>query len=716
MNSRKQQLASKIVLLVAALLCTLGGFSQRKSKFPFAWPESFSKPATIGPTWSNYEAVMPEERNKIIINGHSTDYIWIKFKKQARIKFETEAAIQAHQKTTLPESYDPSYDWHDVPLVGREKRHRPLYYNIKVEYFKARIIKPDGREVAAEIKKSVGNESNVFDKVRNTYYFYHYEVTNLEPGDELQFAYAYELPYDINWFKFNSARIFFNGEIPKQDYQLIVTAPDKLFNDFKGAVADSVVVRDKVRRRYWHRSQLTGSINEPGAKPYKELEHIVYYLNTDNLRYQYVDPQSGVAINGNYWLYLIRRRESRAFWIKRVAKKRIGDRQNDKVDRFIEKSTAGIAIEEPLERAIKMHQKVAETFDYQSDDAYIAGIDRKLERMGDFTEDKVIRQISRYNLYAKLFSRVGLNYNTTYFMDRRIGEMSEQYISPLYDNEFAFAFDGQNRLKYMYPKRSRFGLHVDEFPFYWEDSPAFFVNVFDIFSRDFEQLNFVRTPKSDDNVNVRNSNMLVKVRTDNGLLDCQARIHLSGQFSTMTRGAYLYDHQDSTINPKYYQRIYDVQNARVATIEQTGFQKEFPFRTGLNIDYALTKKVLVGKESIDINIENWFNHIYLEGFSSKNRTLAYYPDFMFQDEIKYVLEFDEPVAIDEATAQAVQLNGAYGTYTFTITQLDDKHVELRSYFHINRERIEANSVSDVSQVYGAIEALNQKVLHFKRLR
>ena len=70
-----------------------------------------------------------------------------------------------------------------------------------------------------------------------------------------------------------------------------------------------------------------------------------------------------------------------------------------------------------------------------------------------------------------------------------------------------------------------------------------------------DTLRQVQLPHSYINDNTRKNNILVKINLDALSASFDARINLSGQYSTLIRGLYQYNYQDETINKLYNKKI-----------------------------------------------------------------------------------------------------------------------------------------------------------------
>ena len=710
-----------LLLILFGVLGCLPLFAQniQYRKYQYPWKTQTPAPLKADERFLNEDAVILNEENIIEASGTKAKFLKIYQEKKLRIKYLTQAGIDKFSRISIPESFDPLFDYKDVPSDNPRNLHRPKIFDVKIIYFAARIINSKGQVEKAEFKDFIKEEKKLYNLIYQKIHSYEFRITNLAVGDELEIAYRIEIPYrPDNWYMHYSARIFFHGNYPKQNYSFVLKTNEKLktlLTFQNGCKPDSVVTNRKKITYFIHYSNLPGCMDEKGSKPSRELPHIVYDINPAGDKFFYQDPYKLENAVLPYWLYVLKLRESYLKRIKDRTDPIVKDKQTGKVEKFILETIKDIPADQPLNRMLKIHQTIVDSFDYHKDDAYFAGIDTRLERLGDFTENKIMREISKFKLYAKAFNLIELPFSTVYFMDKRIADMNSSYISPIVDNEYAFIVKKDEKPLYIYPKRSRFGYMTDELPFYWENSPALYVEFHNLWSDKIADLNFINTPSSAENDNVRVSTVKASVNTANGSIDFDARITLSGQFSTMTRGLYKYDYKDSSINPLYHKKIWDIgENTKLLKSSVINQIKQYPFKTDLSASYRSENTVAQIQAGVfSMSLKGWFNHIISDDLSTKNRVLRYYLDFLFQDSYKYYFQFDKNVEILNAEDFNVEIENNLGKLKIEIKTLQPNAILLESYFLVNNGVIPAENIADVETIYNAIKELNNRKLEFK---
>ena len=250
----------------------------------------------------------------------------------------------------------------------------------------------------------------------------------------------------------------------------------------------------------------------------------------------------------DYWVELLRRRESVALGYRRLAKKKVAIGQQKVVRDWL--AQFGGVERHPVEKALQAHDRIARDFSFQWDDAWYDDHDMSIIKQGDLLEQKTIREIGRYSQYAKLFNELKLKYHTVYVQDGRAAKLSPAELTDLYENEYLFVLGQTDGAYYMHPKRTRGGYLVNEMPFYWEGTTALLGDLDKLWSNASKQVDLMELPRTNPVSNSRVTAVDVSIDTS-GAAHVHADILLNGQFSTMTRNAYLHGERDSTVMEKY---------------------------------------------------------------------------------------------------------------------------------------------------------------------
>ena len=381
-------------LLILTLCCSL---SRLEAQAPFYKPAKYSwEVATpvygsMDERFQSEDAVALHEYNRLRVYKSNPLYMTLVFEKKARIRYNNIKGIEEHSRFVLPESFDRSYDYHDVAITNRKNKLRPQYFDVEVEFFAARIIRPDGSVLDAAVEDSVAMDRLKYGvKYHDTWSFV-FDVAGMEPGDELEVHYKYTVPYDVNWFRFNRNRVFFHGVLPKQSFQFEFRANVKQ-DLFVHSESRYALVKDNDVHTYtWNYEHMPGCTDEVNSRLYMDLPYFIYGLSQSNLRYRYTHNLSYERLDLPYWTYILKLRENRALWLRRVAKKRIPDKQNKKVKDFMAEVTAKGNYGNLIDKAVELHEYIVDEFDYVEDDAWFDDHHGGLQKMGDHVEDEKLQ-------------------------------------------------------------------------------------------------------------------------------------------------------------------------------------------------------------------------------------------------------------------------------------------------------------------------------------
>lgn len=728
---------STLILYLLAITLASAAQSDKHKKHKYDWPEEKPVSIPVEEQFKNEDAVILEE--KCIYSAwayhvtsqryiaQSANYFYIEnsnqglsplVQKHLRIKFLTDKGIRKFSSIVLPESFDPVSDWNTMLPEERDTLYRPKGQFECINHFAARIIKPDGKIVNAIVNESTQTEYGREDKVTQELYNWIFRVINLEPGDELELDYSYEGVFNID----PSVRIFFNGDMPKQNYHLTFRYPERsnyiLLYSNGAEPNDSVMVTISTPRNteyYFSRKNLVGGIREIGARPQNQLPFFTFYEH--KLDYGIADPKTKFITKPlpYPWKYVfiseagfqeddLNLRLKRKDQTTRV----LNEFVNEAVMESKDTSLAGIMS--------GIQHTFAADFDYEADKGATQAGEAELEHLGKYVLAKTIREVSRFRLYTEVFKRLDREYFLATMLDKRVCNMNFERFEALTSRRFAFAVPVKNTVIYFYPKSYRSGYETNELPFYYEDINAGLIPQHEPAEKKYElvpEINsfFVRTPFSGVKDNTRNSTVLIRASIDSMLLSFNAKVKLTGQFSTITRGYYLYGDRDTTVNPEYYVTLSDLADEE-KTVEWNSINtsREFPFEAtfGISFKSQQIKKMEDGRVIMDLS--GWFNNVIDPGFSAINRHLDYYPDFQFQDSHKYMISFDRKIRIDNSEMFQKTIENSFANYSLKITQVSDESILLESSYIVKPEKIPALKAKDVEEVFSTIKELNRSAL------
>ncbi|MCB0782692.1 MAG: hypothetical protein KDC02_00400, partial [Flavobacteriales bacterium] len=107
----------------------------------YDWPVGTVWDAAWSTGDTNVTEVLSDELS-IRVRNEKPEYIALFFERHRIIRFADTAGIVAHARITLPESLDPMADRSFQPLG--EELVCPWWFNVRLDHFAARKLRPDG--------------------------------------------------------------------------------------------------------------------------------------------------------------------------------------------------------------------------------------------------------------------------------------------------------------------------------------------------------------------------------------------------------------------------------------------------------------------------------------------------------------------------------------------------------------------------------------------
>jgi hypothetical protein len=655
------------------------------------------------------ETYILNEESRIDVMGKKTSFISIKISKKVRVKIKDEQGLKRFSNITLPETFDPTYFAH----FSRVRNYQFALSELKIISFNAFKKNASGQDVPLDYKgkyKSILMERG--DDQGGNYDTWEYKTDELSVGDELLIEYEYTIPFDNNFYNFLSSRVFFHDNLLKEKYSLKLTHYPSLNVDVEilnGATADSVYNNNGQYTYKWERSNLMGCVDEVGARPYTQLPHIVFAVLPLDLIYKVPDSFKEKYIPT--YAFFASRREDGHMVVKMSMDQGVRTTDLDKFYKYVDGHSSQFSVDDNGYQALKsIHTDITERFTYDNDRDNIYGNDNRKDRLGTFLDQGVVRETNRYTNYVAIARRLKLHYFTSYLSDIRTGELGGNFYTPMLHSDYLIAVVLKDyHLQYIYPKNSNFGYYINELPFYFENAKSRLIQPLDYLVVNVEleeKEREVTIFSSTEDENIRRTNVLVKVDLANSTLDFQAKIDLTGQFSTITRGIYQKDVKSPKVNKLYNEKLWSFDDA--ITLKSQKFvmkDKQFPYQANINAEFSGSHLIQKNGNNYAIDMANWFQHVIYENMKTEERHLDFYSDFKAKDSYVYYFQFAGDVSL-KSTSNNVSITNEYGVYNFTIDQINPKTIKVTSFYEVNSTKIVANQINEVGAIFKAIENTN----------
>jgi hypothetical protein len=689
-------------------------------KHVYTWPRS--KPDLIreNDSFKTDDLVIIDESVKINLTDRTTQTLT----KNVIIKINSDKGLSKVARLQFPQSFDVAADKYYYQQGSLSGAQVPFIYNLKIIYYSARVMKPDGtvREIAldaqTERKTWIDYDGRLIDD-----YIYYFLNKGLEKGDVLEYTYKLEFRgrYGFNLF-------YFHDEIAKQNCSFEVKySPVRLFevydiiNNCSGA--DSVLVvtseYDEIKGKktwiYTYNYSDLPAINYPlNSRCGKQLPHLLvdfsfisFYgvtASIPNEAYLYADRGAKFE-----WLYN-GRNDSLGF------KPTIYDKHHAGIRKFISRI--------PAENEDVFYTLLSDSLNAQK---YVSAREMKYGdnaqyavSSGEWLSKGKIMEEFVFPLYWDILNE---RKKTTYFVriqDKRLGEISyKSHAEKKYEYVLMAVPNGKN-IRFIYPRYNGLKYNSDELPFYVEGVDAAlmgvnyqyftitsFTNAYD-FNKLAKVVNFIKTPGSSENENVRTESASFKIVLDSSVIHGTIKESLNGQFSTIVRPLYLNEIIDSTVQPVYFKKCTEKPEARNIKIKNSFHSDVFPFKYTFNCSEDISLN-----NTKEISCKNWFSFTFNKENLNGKPTLDYYFDFRYSDVYNYFLQFDKAVMVENEADFKKNLNNKYFEIISNLVKQGDNSYLLSVTVKIKQEILPVADGQLLLDFVNELESLNNAVLRLK---
>ncbi|MBL7962362.1 MAG: hypothetical protein JNM31_00830 [Flavobacteriales bacterium] len=650
------------------------------------------------------------------------------FERHMVVRYGNEADVARYAHVVIPESLDPPYDRRGKAWGAWTGFEGGDWSDVRLDFLHVRKVWPDG--MWQDVPWIARQRSDTVRSLRATDRIdrQRFELQNVDPGDVVEFHYKYMVPYDMswphslgwrqhewagNWQRLTSWRVFFHRDIPvlQQFVEVIYRRHQGLL--LTGAKPSAVEEDGVDVRQVFVNYDLPGCMDEVNARPASELPHLILSLDLFDSRNFMRDRLSNQPLPTPYWANVIRWRERRADWWRRVAKKSMPDRQNQLLKEFVHHHSAGIPANQPLARLAALQEVIANAFTVRSSDLWFADLDQSLDRMGEQLAKGELKEHSLYDLYAKLLAELDLGYLTIYPLDKRLGRLSPSYLTPLWESLFGFVVLGHEGDLIVMPPGLESSYLPGELPFYWQQATALKCEINAMYSLVVPSPTLVTLPDLGQ-VDLRRTELHVRVDPLLGAATAHARVYHSGQFSTLCRNAYLRSRSDPTIERSYGHRLFDAGQVRLQNLVADPPAAWPPYGQVVNMDLDLTPGLMRSDDTLWIlDLSRILIHALPDGFHAPTRDLPFHWDFAQDDRITIVL--DVPKELEPVVVGPVdwEWRCASALYRFRTEKHPDGTFRLTSQLIIHDDAEPVSGRYQLAELLAAASKIEALKVHFR---
>jgi hypothetical protein len=668
-------------------------------------------------SWNNHDAIILSDDQVFDFTGKRMDFIRYSVTRHLILKIQTQEGARKYSEFILPEKCDP------LDIIHSPEKRNPGYYLDKmiVKSFAVKITDSTGkvRECNVTSRANPVIATDFYDNRYVTYYPVTYSLEKLVPGDSVDIRYEFSVPFRENYSRLISFRFFFHDSIPKKNMTVRMNISKDIFTSSvfeNGGKPDSVASNKDFTSYIWRKSNLAGCIGEPGSRPYLSLPFALFTITPSDVMYRL--PYSfDIEFIPAYILPVFAREDAHYDLVRSIDQK-VNNAQFQNFWEFQTKTLKDVTPDLTGYNQLQyLTNKVADDFEFLEDVKYFKREDNEDSKLGSYILAQQLRDIKRYDTFIALISSLKLGYFTAYTVDKRCGVMSKDYVAPMFYSDYLLApalSDG--RLQFIYPKSARYGLSLDELPFYFEYVTVRLFNLNDY--RDLKKpiaskFRETKTPKGIAANNDRTANVVINLNLDSSVARFQTTITLKGQYSTLCRGIYLYNYKFPTINQGYNHKIWNL-NDRVKLADSSCkvMTKEAPYTTIVKANYTCKDVVKQTDTGYQVSLKNWFPYISEFAGPSGERYLDYYPDFKGKEAYNYEIIFDRNIKLTSSHGEIYKWN-TLGKMIFEAKQTGPRTILLKSYCLISAEQVTADKINDVNVIYEQIRSLQNSTLLVK---
>ena len=661
------------------------------------------------------DVIILDEKTSVSYAGKKADLMFVYINKEISYLVNSEEGIKEIKRIALPETFDPSFIQHS----STAQKTKRLYEKIIIDLVETSVKSPEKTEILN--KYTLLKNENVCLKDDDKYGSvteYSIDIDDIVKGSIVKIKYILHFPFDYNWKQLLSTRVFFHSKYPKMKYELNWLYPRKLEVDtfFYRSVPVVDTINNNVNLN-WKFKNLPGCIDEPGSYPYVDLPWFIFSPKPNIFLYYYYNTNE--VDYAPLW-YLLSYRKVYKF-LNAKLNVESGLKTSDQLafnslaenfKKTEENDSTGFFSLSNFQKWMVNDIKFNKDNDY-----YKVLVKESLDKSGLDLQDMELKDHNRYEAYARMICSLGLDYYVSYPVDKRYGEISNHYFTTIYDCDMLMVSVLKNKIfTFSYPVSDLSHYYLEELPFYFENIKTQIIpaSYYGGYKEDLnKQYMIINTPASNLTDNKRRTNSFVNVKVDENVCDFKTKVDLSGQYSTLTRNIYKNLPVDSSINPLYFEKTYAINNS-VKVLKETFNQASFqyPYNSVVNLEYTVSNGLAKKDSLLTINITPWFKHIYYPALLNTYRFTDFYADFLGTDTYMYILKFDKPVLL-LSPAEEIKIDNGFGNYTYKVDQIDEYQIKLTSFFSVNSNKIKANNIIQVKDIYSGILSNKELVLKVK---
>ncbi|MEO8761094.1 MAG: hypothetical protein ABI388_07340 [Bacteroidia bacterium] len=703
---------NKILLCFLILLPNLF-LAQFTEQVGIAWPDKFTDYKELPDSLKKNDAVILNENISITKTEITV---------RTAIKILNENGLAHFKNLQLPQNFDltnsPNFN-----KQGRFKDRINPFLEFTVDYFIARIIKPNKKIIELPIKYKANktywiqhNGERLYEKV------YDFTFDNLQVGDILE--YIYKEAVTVNDLQ---DVIYPNNKYPKLNYNLKIIATSLYYSKQQRNLpliyntnidtanfssTDIVASNQRVVTNIYHYNYLSGieypqNLQVGTLLPNISVNNNFYIKNDYYSRFDRMNPSSKrdmeserSAFRSNYtWMFFLDTIHTNYY-----------DNYNLKIIKFIstieedKTDTFNVIFLSRLTNALNSLKFIsAETMNYSSEAQYAVASSERL-MLGQIVEEFIFKD------YSSILTAKNVFYYETFIIDKRLSTVNSKFRNHSSLEKTIITLPTKNEFKFFVPRYKGLKYFADELPFYYEGTSCVLLPCYSCTgnNKSYKTL-FGHTPISTASENLRTEAAVFNVNVDSSIISATIKEHLGGQFSTVLRSFYNKEIIDSTIPEYYFKRCMDVPLAFNKQIKQVASEEVFPFTQ----KYHCAEKIMMESKT-KIDLHNWFAFTYKKEDYPTIPNHAFYTDFVYTDNYDFLFQFNKPVEITNIENLNKKVENNYFEATSSFTKQEDSTYLLNVRIKVKQPVVPQKEGDKLTEFVNVLNEINNFVIEFKK--
>lgn len=673
-------------------------------KFKYDWKDALRISFKQDDIYKDYGAIILFEETTLDIELKN-------IKRYQVFQFNDSAAIAQYNLFRVPISMD-SRQSTLLNIYRPDSNSFPQLLYEKINFFDARIIR-NGEFVKAVLDETAYKKEERTGEYIIPYYIHYFFVRNLQPGDQLEVVISHHWPL-------NTFRYYLNEELPKQEaYINIHNSPLGQVDAYVNSNLANFIGNDQSNDGKSYRISFEDikAVSTTTPTNIYSLPRVEFF---ENKKYRITNRPFGVQDVDtlkwkDVWYNFVTRIDPAEMrtW-------EYYDLQSYKTSLFFSKmkEMAGENVTS-VELMNFIHQYAVDKLGYKNDFNYFIHTELGFPDLGSYLERDTLREVSRHDFYYKMLDRVDLPYYKVFLQDHRLQITDTAKVGIFYDDYLAYViYNKDSSINTYFPKKGRCGYYTSELPFYLTGQFAYLIpqtvprKIYDKEPGNIQYPLHYFMPNNPQK-NIKKNTSIINIYLEKNISNVSTSLNLSGQFSTLLRGYYMYGEKDTTISTNYYSNVWSEMNE--LRIETDSIQKIFPFEHDFSITGSGWKNVystLDGTYVVDLT--NLIN-IHFEKLDPKFFNANYRHDFEGKEEYIFELNFDKLVVIENIDSYSHEIKTDEFLFSSALVKIADNQYGLKIDWIILDEQTKTDQLNTLKQAFDLIQQFNQLKIEVKPL-